>query len=248
MANPAFNIANFSAHIKAHGTLQTNKFYVQISPPRLFGPSGISEVMQYRANNVRIPGISLGLEQVFRYGVGPEQKFPTNVNFTDININFVDTDKKDIWKTFSFWFNGIFDYTGVRGSYQPSYKTEYKTYYTTDIRIHVFDNDGKESSVVVLKEAFPTTLSEVGLSWAETNRLYEFSVGFTFREWYFDRYALAPFESGATVGPGATSSVRPERTGSPRPPRSDTYGLGGGTGSGIAGDGSELMRSFPGGG
>lgn len=177
--------------------------------PPLFGPSGITEVMQYRANNVRVPGLALDLQRVFRYGVGPEQKFPTNINFTDINVNFVDTEKKDIWKTFSFWFNGIFDYTGVRGGYPASYKTEYKVNYCTEIKIHVFDNDGKKSSVIVLKEAFPTTLSEVGLAWSETNRLYEFSVGFAFKEWYFEQFALAPFQSGATLGPGATTAVQP---------------------------------------
>lgn len=223
-----FNIANFSAHIKAHGTLQTNKFYVEIPMPALFGPSGITEVMQYRANNVRVPGLALDLQRVFRYGVGPEQKFPTNINFTDININFVDTDKKDIWKTFSFWFNGIFDYTGVRGGYPASYKTEYKKYYATDIKIHVFNNDNKvngqqgPASIVVLKEAFPTTLSEVGLAWSENNRLYEFSVGFAFKDWYFEQFALAPFQSGATLGPGLTGNVQPPII----PPRSDPFGLG----------------------
>jgi hypothetical protein len=172
--------------------------------------------MEYRANNVRIPGVALDVQRVFRYGVGPEQKFPTNINFTDINVNFVDTQNKDIWKRFSFWFNGIFDYTGSTGGSQASYKTEYKDYYTTDLEIHVFDNDGNRVNVIVLKEAFPTTLSEVGLSWGETNRLYEFSVGFAFKEWYFSDYQATTFQSGATLGPGATTAVQPRPT-APRP-------------------------------
>lgn len=222
MSGTGFNVSRFSSNLKTFGTLQTNKFYVEIPMPELFGPSGITEVMRYRANNVRVPGVALDLQRVFRYGVGPEQKFPTNVNFTDININFVDTDKKDIWKTFSFWFNGIFDYTGVRGGSAASYKTEYKVYYATDIKIYVFNNDGKvngqegPSSIVVLKEAFPITLSEVGLAWGETSRLYEFSVGFAFKEWYFEQFALAPFQSGSVLGPGATGEVQ-RRALPPRP-------------------------------
>jgi hypothetical protein len=227
MSGTGFNVARFSSNLRQYGTLQTNKFIVRIPTPELFDPSQLDPIIEYRANNVRVPGVALDLQRVFRYGVGPEQKFPTSVNFTDININFVDTQNKDIWKRFSFWFNGIFDYTGLRGGSQASYKTEYKAYYTTDIEIHVFDNDGNRISVIVLKEAFPTTLSEVGLSWSENNKLYEFSVGFAFREWYFQDYSVGTFQSGAILAPSATSSVQPRSVESPRPPasRSDPFGL-----------------------
>lgn len=239
MSGTGFNVARFSSNLRQYGTLQTNKFIVRIPKPELFDPSQLDPVIEYRANNVRVPGVALDLQQVFRYGVGPEQKFPTNVNFTDININFVDTQNKDIWKRFSFWFNGIFDYTGLSGGSQASYKTEYKKYYTTNIEIHIFDNDGNRVNVVVLKEAFPTTLSEVGLSWSENNRLYEFTVGFSFREWYFDGYQIGAFQSGAVVGPAATTAVQPPVTESPRPRPDPSV-------SGIAGDGSELAAGFPG--
>lgn len=226
MSGTGFNISRFSGNLNRHGTLQTNKFIVRIPPPEIFNPSQLDPIIEYRANNVRIPGAALDMQRAFRYGVGPEQKFPTNINFTDINVNFVDTQNKDIWKRFSFWFNGIFDYTGLSGGSQASYKTEYKDYYTTDVEIHVFDNEGNRVNVVVLKEAFPTTLSEVGLSWSENNKLYEFSVGFAFREWYFSGYQIGAFQSGATLGPATSSAVIPRRTGSPRPTtRSDPFGL-----------------------
>lgn len=227
MSGTGFNVARFSSNLRQYGTLQTNKFIVRIPTPALFDPSRLDEVLEYRANNVRVPGVALDLQRVFRYGVGPEQKFATSVNFTDININFVDTQNKDIWKRFSFWFNGIFDYTGLSGGSQASYKTEYKAYYTTNIEIHVFDNDGNRVNVIVLKEAFPITLSEVGLSWSENNKLYEFSVGFAFKEWYFDQYNIGSFQSGAILGPSASSSVQTRSVESPRPPAAvpDPFGL-----------------------
>jgi hypothetical protein len=223
-----FNIAKFSGNLNKHGTLQTNKFYVDIPPPRIFSPSEIQEVIRYRASNVRVPGAALDVQRVFRYGVGPEQKFATNINFTDINITFIDTVNKDLWKKFTIWMNDIFDFTGLRGGGIPTYKTEYKQYYTTDIKIHIFDNEGIERNVVVLKEAFPTTLSEVGLSWSENNRVYEFSMGFAFTEWYYESYAVQPYESNAIIGPELSALPIPRRVEPPRPAPGGSNDPGGG--------------------
>ena len=212
-----FNIAQFSSNLNDRGTLQTNKFMVRIPPPRIIGPTGLDRILEYRANAVRIPGISFDLQNTFRYGVGPQQKFPTNVNITDIDITFVDTCKTDIWKRFFTWMNGIFDFTGRSGGSQPSYKTEYKTYYETDLRIFVYDNDGNVANRIVLKEAFPTSLGDVSLSWSDNNQLYQFTVRFAFREWYFEGYNQRTFRSGAALGPGLSAQVVPQPTESPRP-------------------------------
>lgn len=217
MTETGFNIARFSGNLNRYGTLQTNKFVVEIPSPRILGNSELHSIMQYRASNVRVPGASLEVQRVFRYGVGPEQKFPTGINFNDININFVDTQNKDIWKRFTYWFNTIFDYTGINGNSQASYKIAYKIDYATDIKIRVFDNDGSEINVIVLKEAFPTTLSEVGLSWSENNKLYEFSVGFSFKEWYFEGYQIGAPLPGAALTPSVTTAVQPRPVESPRP-------------------------------
>jgi hypothetical protein len=214
-----FNIARFSAHIKDKGTLQTNKFMVRFSPPAILGANlFIDSSIEYRANSVKVPGVSLDTQNVSRYGIGPQQKFPTNVNFTDIDINFVDMTDNSIWKYFANWMNGIFDYTGSgRQGSQASYNVQYKTNYETDISINVFDNDGRLSNIIVLKEAFPISLSDVSLSWSENNRLYEFNVRFAFREWYYVGYNAPNSIRGASLGPGQSSQVVPQRTESPRP-------------------------------
>jgi len=215
-----FNIADFSSNLNKFGTIQTNKFLIEIPAPEILGPTSLDRVIFYRASNVRIPGVTFDFQRVFRYGVGPEQKFPTNVNFTDISINFIDTVNNDIWKRFAIWFNGIFDFTGRSGGSHASYKTEYKDYYATEVRIYVYDNEAILRNVVVLKDAFPTSLGDVNLSWSDNNKLYEFTVGFAFKEWYYDGYALQEFQSGASLAAGSSSQVQPNRTESPRPQRS----------------------------
>jgi len=212
-----FNIANFSSHINRFGTVQTNKFMVRLKSPAIFGATEISRIYEYRASSVRIPGVNFDMQNTFRYGVGPQQKFPTNVNFNEISITFVDTERNALWKHFTVWMNGIFDYTGATGGSQASYKVEYKKYYETEVQIYVFDNNGNLVNLIKLKEAFPTSLSDVGLSWSENNKLYEFSVRFSFKEWYFESYGVGAFESGAQIGPTTSAQVIPQQTESPRP-------------------------------
>ena len=213
-----FNIARFSAHINNSGTVQTNKFIVRIPPPIILrdGFDVIQRSIEYRANSVKVPGVDLDTQNVSRYGVGPSQKFPTNVNFTDVDINFLDTNGNYIWKYFAKWMNGIFDYTGVSGGNEPSYKVEYKKYYQTNIEIFVFDNAGSQTNAIILKEAFPISLSDVSLSWSENNRLYEFSVRFSFREWFYSGYNIGVYDSNAAIGPGQTAQVVPNSIESPR--------------------------------
>lgn len=212
-----FNISQFSNHLNRYGTIQTNKFLVYIPSPIMFGPSATDEVILYRANSVRVPGINYDLFQTYRYGVGPQLKYPTNVNFSDVTVNFTETGQTALWKHFKRWMANIFDFVGTSGGSQPSYKTEYKRYYQTNIGILICNNEGKLITTVVLKEAYPVSLSDVNLSWGENNKLYEFSVRFTFREWYYDGYSMEDFQSGAVLSPYRTSEVAPQVTESPRP-------------------------------
>lgn len=229
-----FNIANFSAHINDLGTVQTNKFRVEIGRPRALLRANIDQTYQYRASSVRIPGVNFDMQNVNRYGVGPLQKFPTNVNFTDVDVTFLDTRVNALWKYFTIWMNVIFDYTGQSGGSQAAYSVEYKTNYVTDVNIYVYENSGGLVNKITLKDAFPVSLNDVNLSWNENNRLYEFTTRFTFKEWFYEGYQVGQFVSGSQVGPAASAEVIPQRTESPRPqrtesprpaPRSDPFGL-----------------------
>lgn len=212
-----FNIANFSAHVNKFGTVQTNKFRVEIGTPAILSRINNNELYQYRASSVKIPGANFDMQNVARYGIGPLQKFPTNVSFTDIDITFLDTNYNSLWKYFTIWMNGIFDYTGVGGGSQASYAVEYKKNYVTDTNIYVHSNSGEMVNKITLKEAFPTSLGDVNLSWGENNRLYEFTVRFSFKEWFYEGYQSTSFEPGSVLGPSVTTQVVPQRTESPRP-------------------------------
>jgi len=203
-----FNIQEFSNKINQYGTLQNNKFIVTIDKPRTFqGTTRIDELFQFRASSVKIPGVTLDLTPTFRYGVGPAQKMPKNVAFTDISITFIEMGNAYIWKTFASWMNEIFDFSD-RGLSTYKYTAQYKQYYASPtIKIAIYGNSGELVNTIVLKEAYPTSLTDVNLSWNE-NTLMNINVTFTFKEWYYEGIETIPILNSVTPEEGATG-VRP---------------------------------------
>jgi hypothetical protein len=219
-----FNIAEFSTKINERGTLQNNKFIVSITKPGIFTDDDFNRILEYRASNVRIPGVNFDVFNTYRYGVGSQQKSPINVNFNDITISFIETDGNFVWKSFAWWINEIFDFSD-RGNGTIKYTSEYKQYYTSPtIKITIYNNSGQIVNVVVLKEAYPISLNDVGLSWSDKNNLMMINVGFTFREWYFEGFETIPaYESSNRPGDRIFASNRVTPTPQPSNP-SDTLG------------------------
>ena len=85
-----------------------------------------------------------------------------------------------------------------------------------DIQIFIFDNAGNQTNAIILKEAFPISLSDVSLSWSENNKLYEFSVRFAFKEWFYSGYNMGAYDSRVSISPGQTAQVVQTPTESPR--------------------------------
>jgi T4-like virus tail tube protein gp19 len=173
----AFNISNFLSEIQKTGVLHTNKFMVDI----LSGNSDLVKSINLRAENVNIPGVSLDITQVKRYGIGPIQKIATGIIFPDVSISFIDDSVNTVWKYLYQWFNGIFQYTG--NSNKPLYTFSYKDNYVADILIHIYSNDGTEVTRINLKEAFPTILGDVSMGWSNNNQIFKVQANFAYTEW-----------------------------------------------------------------
>ena len=185
-----FNIQDFKSNIGKSGVLQTNKFLVSLSPP-----SGIIadlSLLQFRASDIRAPGVSLESLNVHRYGIGPVLKFPTNINFTDISITFIDDRNSSIWKSMNQWTQKIFSYGRVEAGIQDN-MLDYKNNYTTDIIISIFNNEGSNvrenadtqtALEIMLMDAYPVSMHDVPLSWSDNNNLFKTTVDFTFRSFY----------------------------------------------------------------
>jgi len=181
-----FNIAEFSSKINERGTIQNNKFLVKISKPIGYSPDFFlnpykEEDLIFRATSIEIPGVSFEFSNSYRYGVGPQQKTPRNPNFNDISISFIEDKRNGVWKFFSSWINQIFNFDTDR-MYVARYKSEY---ISPNFEIEIFNNAGDPVTSVILTEAFPSSLGNVGLSWNDKNSLMMVKVGFSFTDWYW---------------------------------------------------------------
>jgi len=210
-----FNIAEFSTKINQRGTLQTNKFLVQITVPsiRILNSYNLGNVLEFRASSIKIPGIDYNTIQTYRYGMGPSHKTPTNVQFKDIGISFIEDKQNSIWKFFSTWMDYIFKFQpGTQGRSSPglTYLAAYKdTYISPTMKILIFDNSGNNVNTINLTQAFPITLNDIDLSWSEQSELMKVNVGFTFREWYFDNRPLDGAVRSTVSATVATAGVAP---------------------------------------
>jgi len=203
-----FNIQKFSDTMNQKGSIQDNKFLVEIQLPRLFTSEPVlTRLLSYRASNVSIPGLTFDLQTIARYGIGPQTKLPTNVNLTDISMTFIDTGNAEIWKFFNWWMNEIFDISG-----RPSgnvFTSQYPAYYQSPlVQIQVFNNSGDKVLAVNLIKAFPISVSEIPLSWDSKNQLMMVTVRFTFRQWYFEGFqSIDSYQSGQSVPDGIRGSL-----------------------------------------
>ena len=198
----AYNISNFIQSIGKSGVLHTNKFEVNFISPKVMqgttitGPnsaatnSDIEDMVRFRAETAKVPGVLLESADVNRYGVGSRQKMPFNATFTDTNITFISDRDGDIYRYFYTWVNSTFDFSGSIGSGDipgtnrfAQYAASYKDDYTTDLIINVYDTSGNIAQSIVMWKAFPISFNEVNLGWAQQNELFKISVSFSFRDW-----------------------------------------------------------------
>jgi len=204
-----FNIQKFSANMNRNGSMQDNKFLVEFHLPRIFAPEPeLTRLLSYRASNVSIPGLTFDLQNIARYGIGPQTKLPTNATLNDIQMTFIDTGNAEIWKFFSWWMNEIFDISSKQG--QNIFTTQYPAYYQAPlVQIQVFNNEAQKVLAVNLVKAFPISLSEIPLSWDSKNQLLKVNVKFSFRSWYLERSlrSLEGFQSGQSVPDGVVGSL-----------------------------------------
>lgn len=192
-----FNVNNFRADISKNGVLQTNKFIVAFnSPPCMQGvyvgtkqgtnySSSTEQLIQARAESVKVPGVALLQSDINRYGVGPSQKMPFSARFTENAITFVSDRNSEIYMYFYTWMNKIHDFSGsaYESNIGASYTTEYKDNYVTDLHVYVYDNSGNQVQDIVMYRAFPESINDINLNWNDTNQLLKITVSISYRDW-----------------------------------------------------------------
>lgn len=190
MPRKGFNINEFKSQITS-GFQRNNKFFVRfIAPPVMRTPSLINTVnkMEFWCDGARIPGVAMGVHPVLRYGYGAMERKPFAPLFTEITMTFLQDGAGDIWTLFYEWMRQINNFDFSRSIARSNinsgvYELNYKDDYATPIEITTFNEGGEISNRIIMREAYPIYMGEVGYNWADPN-ITRLPITFTSADWY----------------------------------------------------------------
>lgn len=218
-----FDVNSFRSQVNKTGILKNNKFFVRMYAPRGMMRSNNAPAKQLASDTVRIlefwceganiPGVSLNVNEIRRYGYGNIEKKPYVSQNNDVTMSFIGDANGSIWSYFQQWMrlivnydmrNGIFASTGILQGQKP-FELAYKEDYAVDIHISVFDDLGNESIHVVLRESYPIFVGDIQLNWGDTNSFMRVPVTFAVYDWYNEKVSLA---NAATNFPIVPETIR----------------------------------------
>ena len=199
-----FNINEWRSEISRKDILRTNKFQMIFTSPKglqnEINTNDTIRTLEYWGEMGTLPGQLLATHDARRYGYGPNEKRPYVAVFTDLQLSFYSDAEGQIWKFFDSWLRLIVNSyaplgldiannqtTGVvinNGKTIAPYEISFREDYITDVQIRIFDNTGKIKKIANLREAYPIGMSDIQLSWQDTNTVMRLPITFCFTDWF----------------------------------------------------------------
>jgi hypothetical protein len=164
-----------------------------VIPPNDPDPKQDSKIQEdyrslcFRCESADLPGRALATTTQKIYG--PEEKFPYQTTYNDINITFICSDGMKEKLIFDQWLNLV--------NPRDSYNFNYKALYTSDIRIVQYDVGNFISYQVDLLKAFPIGVNDLQLDWS-SDGYHKLTVTFSYKEW---KYVPPPPNTGVIFIP-----------------------------------------------
>lgn len=182
-------INGFRSTINGLGGLQrSNHFYVTIPNPRILSGDIGPILLPFLTESANLPGISLATSEIRRYGVGAIERKPYAPIFTDQQMTFYGDGSGTVHKFFYKWMNGIVKFDNPvngKGGYNGlrPFEVEYKRDYAVDIVITTIDEKERKIKEFKLYGAYPISIGDINMSWAETDNFQRIPVTFTYYNW-----------------------------------------------------------------
>lgn len=166
----ASRIQEFISEVKTQGLSRTNRFIVELTPPKL--DSSVVKKALLFCDQAQLPGVSYATTQNRTFGEFRE--IPYDKLYEPISLTFhVDRDMM-VKSLFDEWIHCI---------QNPSTRTfEYYKNYTSQMKIEVQDLNDKTKYIVQLYEVYPKSISSVALS-AESKDTMKVTVNFQYKYW-----------------------------------------------------------------
>lgn len=206
-----FDLAQFNAFVNEAGVLKPTKWMFSTQVPNGMTGENFSlnaaRNVQFWASSVNMPGATMVTHDVMRYGYGVAVKRPYSPGFGPMQIGFTADGMGATWTFFKQWLNLVINFdnrqanmTASNARGQAVYEVAYADDYTVDCVVSAFVDTGEEVLRLVLREAFPLSLSDTRLDWADTGGAARFNVNMHFIDWYQDNTSIQNNLQGATNG------------------------------------------------
>jgi len=189
-----FSVTDFQSVIQKRGGLvQPNRYSVYITNPKKLSGRGLDIHFPLLVEATSLPSRSLPTADNKTYG--PLRKIARESIYADLSMTFILTQDMAIKHYFDQWLNLIqTDY-----EYDPSYYDDY----TSEIYIALLHDSQKllPANVVNkelgnysirIEEAFPISVGEIALGFADVNTYAKLQVTFAYRRWVNDKGRIAP--------------------------------------------------------
>jgi hypothetical protein len=197
-AGRGFNVSSFVGYRKAVGHLRTNTFLVVIPWP--LGMKNNTTLLQSERNmelacdSINFPLTGVVTYQVQRYSYGAVEFNPTINKFSPLQCTFICDQEAQVQKFFHEWIKTTVNYdfydsiidpagTTIGGTSAMPYEIGYREEYSVDIFLHIYDQYGTEQRIIRFREAYPTDVGDVSLSWNRKDEYMKIPVTFTFIDW-----------------------------------------------------------------
>lgn len=159
------------------------------TPNSVRSESIADRLIPFYAESVNLPGVNIITGSTRPYGFGPNVPYARDVSFNDVAVTFIGDGAGAILKQFTKWMNGIVkfdDYLSPvipEGPVTPFFFRYKQQYVAKEFKIIAHNESRDQVAVYYLEDAFPTSISDINMSWGNTNQLARFTVNFTYTRW-----------------------------------------------------------------
>jgi hypothetical protein len=182
------NIADFKAQMIGGGA-RPNQFRVELTFPSYVTLGVVAgQRAQFLCKAAQLPGSTIeNIPVLYR---GRPVNFAGERTFQPWTISIYNDTTFGIRNSLEQWQSGIQNYNSTTGRVNP-------TDYQVDLNVHQLDRNGIKS--YKFHDAYPTSISAVGLDFEQQNAIEQFDVEFT--------YNFFTSNTGASAGFGVNVSI-----------------------------------------
>ena len=184
------NIADFKAQMIGGGA-RPNQFRVELTFPSYVTLGVVAgQRAQFLCKAAQLPGSTIeNIPVLYR---GRPVNFAGERTFQPWTISIYNDTTFGIRNSLEQWQSGIQNYNSTTGRVNP-------TDYQVDLNVHQLDRNGAIIKSYKFHDAYPTSISAVGLDFEQQNAIEQFDVEFT--------YNFFTSNTGASAGFGVNVSI-----------------------------------------